>query len=184
MFMFTRIVFAMSFDRVIPARLSQVSDRFHAPQYAAVVVGVVGLITEYLYWYGSGILTGYLNSAIAVDVAYMIPGIAAFLFPFVKKDLYARVVKPLPGWFSAQVGGWPVVSISGFAVALIWAFGIFTELVPVTNYTYLGASILDAVAIVLIPTVAAIVIYEAMRAFYKRKENVDIAMAFKEIPPE
>jgi basic amino acid/polyamine antiporter, APA family len=184
MFMFTRIVFAMSFDRVIPSRLSVVSDRFHSPQYAALVVGVVGIITEYLYWYGSSLLTGYLNSAIAVDVAYMIPGIAAFLFPFVKKDLYNRLVKPLPGWLSATVGGWPLVSIAGLAVTLIWAFGIFTELVPVTAYTYLGASIYYAIAIVLIPSVLAIVLYEGMRAYYKRKSKVDIGLAFKEIPPE
>ncbi|MDA4131432.1 MAG: hypothetical protein OK457_11730, partial [Thaumarchaeota archaeon] len=161
-----------------------VSDRFHAPQYAALVVGVVGIITEGLYWYGPGLLTGYLNSAIAVDVAYMIPGIAAFLFPFVKKDLYNRVVKPLPGWFSAQIGGWPLVSISGLVVTIIWAFGIFTSLVPVQNYYYLGASIGDALAIVLIPTLGALGIYEAMRAYYKRKDNLDISVAFKEIPPE
>lgn len=184
MFMFTRIVFAMSFDRVIPTRLSIVSDRFHSPQYAALVVGVVGIITEYLYWYGPSLLTGYLNSAIAVDVAYMIPGIAAFLFPFVKKDLYNRTVKPLPGWLSATVGGWPLVSISGLAVTVIWAFGIFTELVPVTAYTYLGASIYNAIAIVLIPSVLAIILYEGMRAYYKRKNNIDIGLAFKEIPPE
>jgi APA family basic amino acid/polyamine antiporter len=184
MFMFSRIVFAMSFDRVLPAKLSQVSDRFHAPQYAALVVGVVGIITEYLYWYGSGLLTGYLNSAVAVNVAYMIPGIAAFLFPFLKRDLYNRLVKPLPGWLSASLGGWPLVSIAGLIVTLIWIFGIFTELVPVQNYYYLGASITDAVAIVIIPAVAAIAIYEGMRAYYKRKDNLDIAVAFSEIPPE
>ncbi len=114
----------------------------------------------------------------------MIPGVAAFLFPFVRKDLYNRTVKPLPGWLSATVGGWPLVSISGLAVTVIWAFGIFTELVPVTAYTYLGASIYNAIAIVLIPSVLAIILYEGMRAYYKRISNVDIGLAFKEIPPE
>ncbi len=184
MFMFTRIVFAMSFDRVLPARLSEVSDRFHSPQYAALVVGIVGIITEGLYWYGPALFTGYLNSSIAVDIAYMIPGIAAFLFPFVKKDLYNRLVKPLPGWFSSGIGGWPLVSIAGLVVTLIWAFGIFTELVPVTSYYYLGASIVDAIAIVLIPAIGALAIYEAMRSYYKRREHMDISVAFKEIPPE
>ena len=58
----------------------------------------------YLYWYGSGLLTGYLNSAVAVNVAYMIPGMTAFLFPFLK-NIYNRLVKPLPGWLSASLGG-------------------------------------------------------------------------------
>jgi amino acid transporter len=184
MFMFTRIVFAMSFDRILPTKFSQVSDRFHAPQYAALAVGVVAIMAEYLYWYGPGLLTGYLNSAIAVEVAYLIPGIAAFLFPFIKKDMYNRLVKPLPGWLSAAPGGWPLVSIAGLAVASIWVFGIFTELYPVTSYTYLGASILDAVAIVLIPAIIAVVLYEVMRSYHKRKVGIDIATVFKEIPPE
>ncbi|HYB04119.1 MAG TPA: hypothetical protein VED17_06640, partial [Nitrososphaerales archaeon] len=137
-----------------------------------------------LYWYGPALFTGYLNSSIAVDVAYMIPGIAAFLFPFIKKDLYNRVVKSLPGWFSSSLGGWPLVSIAGLVVTIIWAFGIFTELVPVTSYYYLGASIVDAVAIVLIPAVAAIAIYQGMRSYYRKKDNLDIAVSFSEIPPE
>lgn len=184
MFMFSRIVFAMSFDRIIPSKFSEVSDRFHAPQYAALVVGIVGIVGEYLYWYGPGLLTGYLNSAIAVDVAYMIPGIAAFLFPFIKRDMYNRLVKPLPGWLSAELGGWPLLSICGLAVTVIWAFGIFTTLVPVTSLTYLGASIADGLAIVIIPAIIAVALYEGMRSYHRRKDGIDIATIFVEIPPE
>lgn len=147
-------------------------------------MGVVGIVAEYLYWYGPGLLTGYLNSAIAVEVAYLIPGIAAFLFPFIKRDMYNRLVKPLPGWLSAEPGGWPLVSIAGLAVAAIWVFGIFTELYPVTSYTYLGASILDAVAIVVIPAIIAVVLYEGMRSYHSKRDGIDIATVFKEIPPE
>ena len=183
MVMFTRIIFALSFDRIIPAKFASVSERFHSPHYAALAIGILSILAETLYWYGPGLLTGYLNSAVAVEVAYMIPGIAAFLFPFMKKDMYKRLVKPLPGWLSAEIGGWPLVSICGLAVAVLWAFGIYTELVPVTNYTYLGSSLWFAVTATIVPIIAALALYEAARV-YQKKHGLDISLVFKEIPPE
>jgi amino acid transporter len=183
MVMFTRILFALSFDRVIPAKLADVNERFHSPHYAALAIGILSILAETLYWYGPGLLTGYLNSAVAVEVAYMIPGIAAFLLPFIKKDTYKRLVKPLPGWLSAELAGWPLVSICGLAVAVLWAFGIYTELVPVTNYTYLGSSLDFALTATVVPIIAALVLYEAARLYHK-KHGIDIGLVFKEIPPE
>src|SRR5208282_1678963 len=120
---------------------ANVSDRFHSRYEAEVSVCILSMLTEYLYWYGPGLLTGYLNSAIAVEVAYLIPGIAAFLLPFVKRDLYERLDKPLPGWFGKTIGGWPLISICGLGVTIIWLFGIYTEVIPVMSYDYLGSSI-------------------------------------------
>jgi amino acid transporter len=183
MVMFTRILFALSFDRILPAKLADVSERFHSPHYAALVIGIFSIMAAWLFWYGPGLLTGYLNSAIAVEVAYMIPGIAAFLFPFIKKDMYQKLVKPLPGWLSAEIGGWPLVSICGLAVAVLWAFGIYTELVPVTAYTYLGSSLQFAGAFTIVPIICALILFEAARMYHK-KQGLDIMMVFKEIPPE
>lgn len=183
MVMFTRIIFALSFDRIIPARLADVGERFHSPHYAALVIGIFSIMAETLYWYGPGLLTGYLNSAIAVEVAYMIPGIAAFLFPFIKKDLYLKLVKPLPGWLSAEIGGWPLISICGLAVAVLWGFGIYTELVPVTSYTYLGSSLGFAVGATVVPIICALVLFESAKMYHK-KHGLDIMMIFKEVPPE
>lgn len=40
----SRILFAMSFDRVMPAPLSNVNDRFHSPINAVIVTGIVALL--------------------------------------------------------------------------------------------------------------------------------------------
>jgi len=183
MVMFTRIIFALSFDRILPAKLADVSERFHSPHYAALVIGIFSMMAAWLYWYGAGLLTGYLDSAIAVEVAYMIPGIAAFLFPFIKKDMYKKLVKPLPGWLSVEIGGWPLVSICGLAVTILWGFGIYTELVPVTAYTYLGSSLGFAGAFTVVPIICALILFEAARMYHK-KQGLDIMMIFKEVPPE
>src|SRR5207249_4213500 len=39
----SRILFAMSFDRVLPAPLANVNDRFHSPINAVIIVGIVAL---------------------------------------------------------------------------------------------------------------------------------------------
>ncbi len=40
----SRILFAMSFDRVLPARLSNINDRFHSPLIAVIATGLVGIL--------------------------------------------------------------------------------------------------------------------------------------------
>lgn len=182
--MFGRIVFALSFDGVIPHRFCDVNDRFHTPHYALSLVGLLSILTEGLFWYGPGLLTGLLNSAIAVEVAYMIPGLAAFLFPIVRRDLYDRLIRPLPGWLGKTLGGWPLVSICGLGVTLIWAFGIYTEIFPVSAYSYLGANLGYAASMTIAPIVVALIVFELARAYRKRKDQIDILMLFKEIPPE
>jgi amino acid transporter len=40
----SRILFAMSFDRVLPTPLSNINDRFHSPINAVIVTGIVGIL--------------------------------------------------------------------------------------------------------------------------------------------
>lgn len=40
----SRILFAMSFDRVLPAPLANINDRFHSPINAVIATGVVGIL--------------------------------------------------------------------------------------------------------------------------------------------
>jgi len=183
--MFSRIVFAMGFDRVVPVKLGAVNDKFGSPHNAIMAVGAVAIVFEALYWFaGPGLLAGYLNTSIAVDVAYIIPGLAALILPYYKRDLYNRVIKPLPGWMSMEIAGVPLISIGGLGVVIIWVFGIYTQLIPVSSYYYLGSSIPLASAYTVVPAIIGLAIYELSRAYHKRKDGLDIALAFKEIPPE
>jgi len=40
----SRILFAMSFDRVLPTRLSNINDRFHSPINAVIITGVIAIL--------------------------------------------------------------------------------------------------------------------------------------------
>jgi len=183
--MFSRIIFAMSFDRVIPSKFADVNEKFHSPHNAILITGFLAAIFLSLYWFaGSGLLSGYLNTGMAVLVAYIIPGFAALLLPVLKRDMYKSAVKTLPGWLSWEIAGVPMISIGGLGVVLVWGFGIISLVVPVSTYTYLGSSLPLATLYTIGPAILGLAIYEVARVYHKRKDGLDIGLVFAEIPPE
>ena len=72
----TRNMFAWSFDRLAPEKLTTVSDRFHTPVIATITVGCIVELLNYLNIYQG--LGSYLLNIIAVmGVAFIITSIAA-----------------------------------------------------------------------------------------------------------
>ncbi|HYB84720.1 MAG TPA: amino acid permease, partial [archaeon] len=180
---FSRILFAMSFDRLIPAKISNVNDRFGSPHYAIVIIIAISVIFTTTWWY-AGLVFGYFNGTFALDVGYLIPGLAALLFPFIKKDLYENTVNSLGGWFKMKIAGLPLISIGGLAILLIWGFGLYSLLNPTISYTYLGSALPFALGTTGALIIAGLVIFEVSRRYHLKKDDFDIALAFKEIPPE
>jgi amino acid transporter len=180
---FSRILFAMAFDRILPEKIASVNDKYHSPHLAVLIIGVFTTIFATMIWF-AGWAAAYLNTSLAEPIAYIIPGLAALLFPIVKKDLYKSTVKNLPGWLSAEIAGVPVVSLGGLAVVLIWGFAVYSLLFPVTAYQYLGASAPLAIGLTIVLVVFGLVLFEASRLYHKKKDGIDIILASKEIPPE
>lgn len=76
-----------------------------------------------------------------------------------------------------------LLRVLGSVDHLTISLGIYTELVPVTNYTHLGSSLNFVLTATVVPIMAALVLYEVTRACHK-KHGLDIGSVFKEIPPE
>ena len=180
---FSRILFAMAFDRVLPDRIASVNDKYHSPHYAVIIIGIFTFIFATMIWY-AGWAAAYLNTSLAEPIAYIIPGIAALLFPIVKKDLFKSTVKNLPGWLGAEIAGVPVLSLGGLAVVLIWGFAIYSLLFPVTSYQYLGSSAPLAIGLTIVLVVFGLALFEGARLYHKRHDEIDIILASREIPPE
>ena len=180
---FSRILFAMAFDRLIPTRMANVNDRFGSPHYAMIIITIISAVFTTFWWY-VGLVYGYFNGTFALDVGYLIPGLAALLFPFIKKDLYDRTVGSLGGWFKWKIAGMPLLSIGGLAILLIWGFGLYSLLNPTIPYTYLGGVLPWALGTTLALIIVGWLIFEASRRYHLRKDAFDIALVYKEIPPE
>ena len=174
----SRIVFAMSFDRVLPEKLSEVNERWHSPTMAIVTTMFVAFIgsfaeSDIFVKYPVPVLTQYVNSAGGVvstdlwDAAFfLLSSVACLLFVFRRKDVYEKSpFKP---------GKWVVAGI-GLAATLANVF-LFYMLA-------LGFAAPEPWIFTLVLLVVGAVIYYYYRTKGSRV-GVDYATIYAEIPPE
>ena len=178
----TRVMVAMSFDRLLPEWVSRVSDRLHTPVNAHVVYFLASLpvILLYNYFaYGEGddqvswaSLT--LGVTFACGYVFVVTALAGALLPFRARAAY----EASPG-AKYTIGGYPLVTVVGGLGAL---FGVIFLVLFLTNDQLGLTSQLAYVVVigVLVFSAAWYVIAKAMR----RSSGIDVTYAFKEIPPE
>jgi APA family basic amino acid/polyamine antiporter len=171
----SKYLFAWSFDRVIPAKFADVSSKFHTPWVAVIATGVIGVVGEYVYSV-LGYSSYFSMGTVLWGLSYTIPGIALMVFPYVKKDLFARA----PGWLGRKVAGIPLLTIIGFITTVSFAF---------VGYIGFTSVVVNSVPINVTAATVAIVVAVGFAIFYASKwyhksKGLDISMALREIPPE
>jgi amino acid transporter len=170
----SRILFAASFDRLLPTKLADVNERFHTPHWSIIAITVVWSIWVGVLWY-AGYVAGFLNTGLTVPIGYGLPFVATLLFYFVKKDLYMRTVGTV-----SRLG---VVVIASIIALGSFGFYIFAELVPVAGGTFLGASLPVALEFTLALILFSLLIYGIAR-YRAKRAGIDLRSIYAEIPPE
>jgi len=179
----TRVMVAMSLDRLLPEMVSRVSDRLHTPVNAHVIyflasLPVIWLYSNYSVDDGAGGQTTWTSLTLGVTFAcgYVFVGtaIAGALLPFRAKALY----EASPG-AAYKFMGIPLVTIVGTLGALAGGYFIFLFL---TNST------LGLTSDLAYKVVAGILIFSLgwylVTYFVRRSAGINVDYAFKEIPPE
>src|SRR5258708_4668627 len=84
----TRVIFAAAFDRILPDRAAEVSEKRKVPIYSLIlmVLPAVGLRAVYAYW--TKFYTYTLDATLVIAVTYLFSAFAVVLLPFIKKDLW------------------------------------------------------------------------------------------------
>ena len=170
----TRNMFAWSFDRLAPEKLTQVSDRFHTPVIATITVGCIVELLNYLNIYQG--LGAYLLNVIAVmALAFIIVSVSAAVTPWRRPQMHAQA----PGWARASLLGVPVITMVAAISAISWVFVIY-----VAFHTGFGGSLgfkpmIEAFTAPLI----GIIYYVGIR-LYRRSQGMQLSQTFAEIPPE
>jgi amino acid transporter len=170
-----RVMMAMGLDGSLPTFFGDVSRRFNTPVKASTLWSVCALSIAAVFSYRPGweftvILGGLVTSGIVVGVTC----VAGAVFPYRAPDLYrssptARHV----------IGGIPLITIAG-AVAggliglLIWVALSFDELALTSR---------DSRLVVAGSFVTGLAAYIALRV-WRRKQGIDIDLAFREVPPD
>jgi amino acid transporter len=170
----TRNMFAWSFDRLAPERLTAVSDRFHTPVIATITIGCVVELLNYLNIYQG--LGAYLLNVIAVmALAFIIVSFSAAIAPFRRPQMHAQG----PGWATAKVVGIPVITLVAAVSTISWIFVIY-----VAFHTGFGGSFgLKPMLEAFTAPAIGIVYYVSVR-LYRRAQGLQFGQTFAEIPPE
>jgi amino acid transporter len=174
--MATRNMLAYSFDRVLPTKLSEVNDRTHTPIYATVVVMLLMLGFLAGFVYSSSSFVVYLGvSGIVVFGTFAIVGIAAIVFPYRRKAMYAD--SPIP---KEKLGGVPVFALMG---ALDAALMLLYLILLLTNGDVTGATNHKGLTVlgILIVVLAAI---WGLAWFAARQRGIDLDVVQNQLPPE
>jgi amino acid transporter len=170
----TRNLFAWSFDRLAPARVTDVSDRFHTPVVATVVVALVVELLNYLNIY-QGLGAFLLNVVVIMGLAFIVVSVAAGSVPFRRAAMHEEA----PGWARAKVAGVPVITLVALVSGLSWAFVIYAAL-----HTGFGGHLGWSPMIkVFVAPLIAVVWYLGV-SLYRRSQGISLTNTFREIPPE
>jgi amino acid transporter len=170
-----RIVFAWSFDGLVPSKFSQLSKR-GSPNFALSLIAVIGLIYILISLYAANVLTflAYTTSGLYLSIAFV--GLAGVLFPYRRKALF----KETSAAVQRKIGGVPVIAILGLATFLVGVFVAVAAASPAYTNTPVNPDYIAGLASVF---AGGLVIY-AISYYYNKGKGVDLMLRFKEIPPE
>jgi len=175
----SRILFALSFDRILPEWVSHVNERLRSPVYSVILMMVIAEIwVVVLYFFGY--ISTWLSLSLATPLAWSITAIAAIVLPFSKLKSNMQV---LPRWLRAKPLGVPVMVWGGviqLAGMIAWLASMFS---PIINYLYLGPLIYSAIGVSAGIIVLSLGLYYGA-LLYRRRQGFDLSLVFREIPPE
>jgi amino acid transporter len=170
----SRCVLAWSFDRLLPSQFAHVSDRFKSPTYAVVAIGIVAIVIWGLAT-NAPIYTYITAVGFWTLVNIVIVSIAGILFPYLRKDMFDLMPSKI------KIGGIPLLTIIS-TVAL--AIALWTSTAYFTNpqfSAYFGVTT-TAISFSILIYALAVVIFYVSRA-YRKRQGINLDLAFKQIPP-
>lgn len=168
----SRNMFAWSFDRVVPDRLSYVDPRSRSPLVAIGVMLALSIASTAVYsftdWFSS------LSALLGLSLPLLITAVAGTLLPYRQRELvenspYNRRVAGVP--LLTLVGALSILGFSGAIAILLWDPGSGASLSE--NPGKLGlAAIVYAVGLA---------IWFVARAV-RRSQGIDIDLSYRELP--
>jgi amino acid transporter len=170
-----RNVFAWSFDRLVPTKLSEIRTRYRAPVGAiAVVIGVAYIFFILEIFYPDAV-AAVAYTIVAWFLAWIVLGIAGMLYPYRRKEMFEAG----PPSTQKRILGIPVISILGFATLVV---SIYTEW-AVAQPIYKGDLSSTQYIVVAVMAILPIIIY-VWAHFYHKSRGIPLKLQFSQVPPE
>jgi basic amino acid/polyamine antiporter, APA family len=170
----TRVIFAAAFDRVLPDRAAEVSEKRRVPVASLLLMLLPAVGLAALYAYNSTFASYTLDATLVIAVTYLFSAIAVVILPWRKPDL----------WFASPASkiklfGVPVVPVSGVITIGLLGFNLYEWLSNDLYFVNKPSSLVYMGAMY----VLAIVIYVGARII-RNRQGIDLSLINKEIPVE
>lgn len=168
----SRYLFAQSFDRFLPSKISYVSPKYGSPVVAHLIdlVITIALIGFVSYFYGS--LQTLFAAVIAAMIYFFFVGISAVIYGSKKERGRSRLTLQVAGILMAIVFAYIIYQFLAYPQVWGTSFPAFGIPGYIFAYIYVAASF-----------VAGLIIYAASRMYHK-KRGINIDLAYREIPPD
>ncbi len=170
----TRVIFAAAFDRVLPDRAAEVSEKRKVPFYSLILMLLPAVGLSALYAYNTSFITYTLDATAVIAVTYLFSAIAVVILPWRKPELWRA--SPAS---RVKVLGVPIVPVSGVITIGLIGFCIYEWL----SRKIYGANSADSLYYMGGMYVLAIVIFVAAR-IVRSRQGIDLGLINKEIPVE
>jgi basic amino acid/polyamine antiporter, APA family len=170
----TRVIFAAAFDRVLPDRAAEVSEKRKVPVYSLILMLLPAVGLGALYAYNTTFHTYTLDATLVIAVTYLFSVIAVVILPWRKPELWRA--SPAS---KVRVLGVPVVPVSGVITIGLLGFCLYEWL----SRKIYGSNNVSSLFYMLAMYVLAIVIFVGARII-RRRQGIDLGLINKEIPVE
>jgi amino acid transporter len=169
----TRVVFAASFDRILPEKVSSVS-RNGVPYWALALMLIPSIPLAALYAWSSKFASYTLDATLVIAITFLGTTVSAAVLPWRKPEIYNA--SPIAKY---RVLGLPIITFAAllFGVILVWA------LIKWFSDSAYGVNNTDSYFLMGGMYVLAIAIY-AVSQIVRRRQGIDLGMVYGEIPAE
>ncbi len=175
----TRVIFAASFDRLLPEKVSEVNPRTHTPVIALALMVIPSIIISALFaWNVFNFQSLTLDSTLVIAVTYLGSTIAAIILPYTKPDLYNA--SPIAKF---KLFGFPLISVAGVIFGGFLVYLLYAWLIDPNRLYNIGLMNTSSIIFIVVLYLVAAGIYTGFK-LYRKSIGIDIDKVHQEIPVE
>jgi basic amino acid/polyamine antiporter, APA family len=174
MLLISRSMFAWSFDRIVPARLSYVDPRTRSPVIAIAIVTVLAIGSTAIYAFTDWFST--LSVLLGLSLTLLVTAIGAIVLPYrqramVENSPYGGRVAGIP--ILSLVGGLALLGFGAAIGVLLWDPGSGASLSANPGKLWLTLGVF-----------AGAVAFYFVSGAVRRRQGIDLSLTYRELPPE
>jgi APA family basic amino acid/polyamine antiporter len=170
----TRMIFMASFDRLVPEWFARINMRIGGPVNSVVPLIIAAGLINILFSFFPGFYSVVTSAASLTYIALFIPtALAAVVLPYKYKAIYAS--SPISKY---RIFGVPLVTITGgWLLVVTSAIFVTGWVVPAIGGFLIGRLVVAGFLI-------GPALWYFVRKWYLGRREIDLSLAYKEIPPE